>query len=185
MLLIFISFLLFMPPPLKCPSLLFVCSKYLPHFHILSSKMAVINQGIFSSLTASVEATGWWQQSCSESLQPSRARLTTAAEGERSLPFAVVTDTSAWPSQNAPAFFSCSNHMMSTCLTSPAEKFLPMQKVYLVQVTFSPSISFSTATRIKPNCVSDLSRTLTASYPPPKAKWWQDRKVKQAGNIWA
>ena len=147
--------------------------------------MAVINQGTFSSLTASMEATRWWRQSCSESLQPCRATLAMAAEGERSLPLAVVTWYLNTALSKCTGLFSFSNHMMSTCLTSLAEKFLPLQKVYLVQVTFSPNISFSTATWIRPNHVSDLSQRVTASYPPPKAKWWQDRKVKQAGNIWA
>lgn len=92
--------------------------------------------------------------------------------------------------QNAPlkmhwAFFPFSNHMLSACLTSLAARFLSSQKVYLVQVTFSPNISFSIATWIRANCPSDLSQILTAAYLPLKAEWWQDREVKHSGSIWA
>lgn len=47
------------------------------------------------------------------------------------------------------AFFPFSNHTLSARVTSPAEQFLALQKVYLVQVTFPSNISFSIATWIR------------------------------------
>lgn len=187
MLLIFISFLLFRPNPLKKKmSIVIIC---VPNIYL------IFTSSLAKWLLLTKVYLGLWQPPWKPPagdgrgvLNPSSSPGSGSPQPQRGkgpclLPW--LPDTSTWPPQSALAFFSFSNHMTSTRLTSLAEKFLPLRKVYLVQVTSSRNSSFSIATWIRPNHISDLSQTLTASYPP-KAKWCQDRKVKCCpGNIWA
>lgn len=162
LLLIFISFLLFIPPSIeKKMSIVTIWLLSILASFSLSSEVAVINKGLFSSLTTSVESTH--QLRVPPAFQD-QAHHRGCKEGK-----VLVSCCHHLIPQNAPlkmhwAFFPFSNHMLSVCLTSLARSFSPGRKFIWCRLPFPPNISFSIATRIRTNCPSNLSQILTATH---------------------